>query len=116
MDAFGVIERFVERRRAAFGDGAERFFDDVGQATLFIAGRGVVVEAGAFELAEVTLVAGDEAEETIGDGAVAGALDQQVFGAEDFGGFGQDGGGADFGQQVRGVAEGGVGGDAAEGV
>ena len=43
-------------------------------------------------------------------------LDQQMLGAEDLGGLGQHGGAADLGQQVRAVAEGGVGGDAGEGI
>jgi len=67
-------------------------------------------------LVEVLLVLGDHAEELFAGGAVAGAFHEKVLGANDLGGFGEDAGGADFSEQVRAVAEGGVGGDAGEGV
>ena len=55
-----------------------------------------------------------QAEQFLGDFAIARAPHQQVLGAEDLGGLGQHRRAAELGQQVRAVAQRGIGGDAGE--
>src|SRR6202043_2358808 len=66
------------------------------------------------ELARIFLVALDETQQPKGDLFVAGARDEQMFRAEDLGGFGEDRGGADGSQHVGTDAERGVGGNSGE--
>ena len=58
----------------------------------------------------------DAVDEALGDLGRRGAAGEEVFGAVDLGGFGEDGGAAVADEDVDGCAEGGVGADAGVGV
>ncbi len=114
-DGFGVAIDGHEGGVSAFGDGAEAFLVDGGEAAVFVAAGRVIIEAGVVA-AGVVFPPADEVEQAFGHAGGDGAAGEQVFGAVDFGGFGEDGGSAMADEVVRGHAEGGVGGDAAMGV
>ena len=100
---------------ACFGDGAEGFFDDVGEAAFFVAGGGVgaaVDEA----LVEVIVVPGHLVDEISGYGFACCAGCEEVDGVADFGDFGEHYCGSGANEEVGCIAYGWVGGDSGEGV
>ena len=115
MDGLGVEVDLVEIGGASFGDGAEGLFEDGGEAAGLVAGLGVVVD-GAFVAGGVLLPPVDAVDEALGDLGRGGAAGEEVFGAVDLRGFGEDGGATVADEDVDGCAEGGVGADAGVGV
>ena len=114
-DGLGVLVDGGQRRRAALGGGAERLLEDGGQAALLVAGRGVVVHRAAVDRG-VALPPADALDQLVGDLGAGGAAQQQLLGAVDLRGLGEDRGAAHADEQVGGGAERGVGGDAGEAV
>ena len=114
-DGLGVLVDGGQRRRAALGGGAEGLLEDGGQAALLVAGRRVVVHRAAVDLG-VALPPADALDQLVGDFRRGGAAQQQLLGAVDLRGLGEDGGAAHADEEVGGGAEGRVGGDAGEAV
>ncbi len=93
VDGFGVEVDIVEVGGAALGDCAEGLFQDGGEAAGLVAGLGVVVD-GAAVAGGVLLPPVDAVDEALGDFGARGAASEEMFGAVDFRGFGEDGGAA----------------------
>ena len=110
-DLVGVERDVGERRGAALGRRAERFFQDGGEAAGLVAGRGVVVHL-ALVAGGVVLPPADAVDQLLADLLRGGAADEQVLGAVDLRRLGEHGGAAILDQHVGGAAERRVGGDA----
>ena len=100
---------------AALGKGAQRFFQNGGQAAGFVTGRGVVVHGAAIALG-ILLPPFDPLDQLFADLAADRAAGQQMLGAIDLRGFGENAGAAMADQQVDRRAQAGVGGHAGIGV
>ncbi len=113
--AFAGTDDARDGAGAGFGDGAERLLDDVGQPAALVAGAGVgaAVDRAA---AEVFVVPGHLADEIARDVLVRRARGQQVNRVADLRDLGEHDRGAGADEQVRRIADGGVCGDAGEGI
>ena len=110
-DRFGILVDIDQVAGAGLGHRTQGFLEDGGQASGLVAGRRVVVQFGVHAPA-VVLPPVDARDEFFAHLAAHGAARQQMLGAIDFRGFGQDRGTAGRHQAVNGIAERRVGGDA----
>ena len=113
---FSPCERDGANRGAAgFGHAAQRLFDDVGQASALVAGRGVGAAIGGSggEIIVVPLHFANQRARHVGR---CGARRQQMNGVANFGDFGEHDGGSGAHQKIGRGAHGGIAGDAGEGV
>ncbi len=109
-DGLRIMVDGIERRGAALGRGAQRLFEDGGEAARLVAGARVVVHAHA-GTRRIVLPPLDDADEFLADLARGRPARQEMLGAIDLGGFGQHGRTAVLDEDVGGDAQCHVGGD-----
>ena len=115
FELFTRGEHAGNRRGAGLDDRAHGFFDDVGQAAFFVAGRGVGAAVGAAAL-QISVVPGHLADHGLGHFRSAGARGQLVNAVTHLSGFRKHHAGAGTHQQVGAKADRRVGGDAGKSV
>src|SRR5690606_22104344 len=107
----GVLVDVDQIGGAALGDRPQRLLQDGGEPAGLVAGRGIVVHA-AVVAGGVVLPPLDAAYQLVGHLLRDRAAREQVLGAVDLGGLGQDHRAAVRDEDVAGRAERGIGGDA----
>ena len=110
-----VFHHTLDRRAAAFGLRSQRLDGDVEQPAGFVAGTGVRLQRVSAQ-GGVVAVTSHHREDVSRDLAADGALREEVFRTGELRHFADDAASTGANQQVAGVAEGGVGGEPAEGV
>ena len=111
----GIIEDIGNGSGAGFARGSGGL-DGVGEQAVADVARGWIhLEAGVYG-ACAGLVGAHEGDEALGGFRTFAAVDEVLFDAAQFGKFGEDGASAEGDEEVRDLADGGVGGDAAEAV
>ena len=84
---FGVVEDFYEGRRAAFGNGSQRLFNNVGQTVSLVSKTKIIIKTATIETINIALIFLNKTDQAFRHVAIAGALHQQMLGAEDLGGL-----------------------------
>ena len=111
----GIVQNRRDGRRAAFFGRAGGLHRVGEQAVANISRRGIHFETGANGFRTGSVVA-HELNEAVGDFFPHAAVDELLFCPAEFGEFGEDASAAERGEQVGGVADGGIRGEAGKAV